>query len=89
MITQNTNFKTISGKTQNYDLFKKILLKSIISLDSIYLFKPEVNRQHFFADRTINNLCRFMYLTVGLTLQSYCRGWHICPPLYVFFYTYI
>jgi hypothetical protein len=35
MITQNTNFKTISGKTQNYDLFKKILQKNIISRDSI------------------------------------------------------
>ncbi len=37
MIIQNTNFKTISGKTQNYDLFKKIFLKSIISRDSISL----------------------------------------------------
>jgi hypothetical protein len=37
MISQNTNFKTISGKTQNYDLFKKIFLKSIISRDSISL----------------------------------------------------
>jgi hypothetical protein len=27
MITQNTNFKTISGKTQNYDLFQKNPLK--------------------------------------------------------------
>jgi histidinol-phosphate/aromatic aminotransferase/cobyric acid decarboxylase-like protein len=39
MITQNTNFKTISCKTQNYDLFKKILKKSIISRDIISLRK--------------------------------------------------
>jgi hypothetical protein len=28
-MTQNINFKTISGETQNYDLFKKILKKCI------------------------------------------------------------
>jgi hypothetical protein len=27
MMTQNTNFKTISGKTQKYDLFKKTFKK--------------------------------------------------------------
>jgi hypothetical protein len=36
-MTQNTNFKTTRGETQNYDLFKRILLKSIISRDSISL----------------------------------------------------
>ncbi len=37
MITQNTNFKTISGKTQKYDLLKNPSKKYYISW--IYLFK--------------------------------------------------
>jgi hypothetical protein len=41
MTTQHTNFKTISGKTQNYDFFSKITFKkSIISRDSISLRVP-------------------------------------------------
>ena len=35
MITQNTNFKTISGKTQNYHLFKKNPLKLWIFFENI------------------------------------------------------
>jgi hypothetical protein len=37
MTTQHTNFKTISGEIQIYDLFKEILYKIIISRDSISL----------------------------------------------------
>jgi hypothetical protein len=38
MMTQHTNFKTISGETQNYDFFSnKSFKKTIISRDSISL----------------------------------------------------
>jgi hypothetical protein len=36
-MTQQKNFKNISGETQSYDLFKSILYKGIISFDSISL----------------------------------------------------
>jgi hypothetical protein len=45
MMIQNTNFKTVSGKTQNYDLFNKILLKSIISRDSISLSNQKISKK--------------------------------------------
>jgi hypothetical protein len=50
MMTQHKNFKTISGETQNYELFKKILLRSFIPHDSISL-REELPQRH---------ICTFM-----------------------------
>ncbi len=40
MMTQHKNFKTISGETQNYNLFKETIKKSIY-ISWFYLFKQE------------------------------------------------
>ncbi len=47
MTTQNTNFKTISGKTQNYDFFQMNPLKKYYIL-WFYLFNPPTAAKFFF-----------------------------------------